>query len=48
MDFNLAAFSTEDLTKLLESKLKKPQTPVMAETIEALRNELKSREEKSK
>ncbi len=48
MDFNLAAFSTEDLTKLLEAKLKKPQTPVMTETIEAIRNELKSREGKVK
>lgn len=48
MDFNLAAFSTEDLTKLLEAKLKKPQTEVMVQTIEAIRGELQSREEKSK
>lgn len=48
MDFNLAAFSTEDLTKLLEAKLKKPQTDVMTQTIEAIRNELDARKEKVK
>lgn len=48
MDFNLSAFSTEQLAELLTAKLKKPKTPVMVETIEAIRNELKSREKKSK
>jgi len=46
MDFNLSAFSTEDLSKLLEAKLKKPQTEVMVETIKAIRDELNSRKGK--
>lgn len=48
MEYNLSAFSTEHLAELLSAKLKKPQTPTMIETIEAIRNELKTREEKSK
>lgn len=48
MDFNLTAFSTEQLTSLLEAKLKKPQSEVMDQTIEAIRNELESRKVKAK
>lgn len=48
MDANLQAYSTEVLTELLTSKLKKPKSPYMEEIISAIENELKSRKEKTK
>jgi hypothetical protein len=48
MDANLTAFSTEMLKELLEAKLKKPKSPHMVQIIEAIENEIKSRQEKVK
>jgi hypothetical protein len=46
MDANLTAFSTDTLKDLLEAKLKKPQTDMLKQIVESIRNELESREKK--
>jgi hypothetical protein len=43
MDYNLHNYSTERLRELLAEKLKKPQTPVIAQIIEAIQAELAAR-----
>lgn len=47
MDGNLSSFPTDTLKTLLEAKLKKPQTDTVKQVVEAIRNELESREKKN-
>jgi hypothetical protein len=48
MDANLTAYSTEMLYELLAAKVKKPKSDHMVKIIEAIENEIKSRQEKVK